>query len=229
MKLTRFFAYKGQMGCFQRTMCCFSNYSNDPIYTVPELRRKLSMQITQQMPRMRTIDTESRLIILLSRSANPGERQEALEMGEELWAELHEATTPIPFSSRTTMKTILCSSLRRSALVSKNRALADLWTQRFADRASSISPHDFGEAPVKDKVLGWREARAAVRPGTGIYQEDVEADAREVAKTEEEEASKAKTKEPSPFQAYRRDVMLDHPTVRLAFKKRDGPGPRYTG
>nr|CAJ2474735.1 unnamed protein product [Leishmania braziliensis] len=193
---------------------------------VAGLRRKLQSQLHQKMPRMQTVETESRLIAQLSRSALPEERAEALEMGETMWTELHDAGSSIPFGSRTAMKITLCSSLRRCALVSKNRKLAETWTTRFAEQTATLSPADFKERTcTSDKVPGWREARSQARPGTGIDADDVEAE----AAAKEGDTNKARKKAFSPFEQYRQEKMLEHPTVELAFRRRAGPGPRYTG
>ncbi|KAG5477009.1 hypothetical protein LSCM1_05343 [Leishmania martiniquensis] len=207
---------------------------NDLGESVAQLRRKLWSQLHERMPRMQTIETENRLIAQLSRSPLAEERAEALEMGEAMWAELHDADSSIPFGSRTAMKVTLCSLLRRCALASKNRELADTWTVRFAERAATLSPAAFKEqASTVDKVPGRREARAQAHPGTGIDTDDLEADAQEEA---EEAAAKESTaaekpgkKNLSPFEQYRQERMLEHPTVEWAFRRRAGPGPRYTG
>ncbi|KAK7200316.1 hypothetical protein NESM_000084800 [Novymonas esmeraldas] len=202
--------------------------------SVPELRHKLQLQLRQKMPRLQTVETENRLITQLARSGVADERGEALEMGEAMWAELHDPGTSIPFGSRTAMKITLCSSMRRCALVNKNRDVAEVWTARFAERAATISPADFAEDSAEaGRVRGWRETRAEARPGTGIDADDLEADAKEDAAVQGSGDGKTKAqkarKDPLPFDLYRREKLLEHPTVELAFRRRPGPGPRYTG
>ncbi|KPI87263.1 hypothetical protein ABL78_3658 [Leptomonas seymouri] len=203
----------------------------DPNVGVMELRRKLEAQMREKMPRFNTIETESHLIIQLSRSQRSDEREEALGLGEEMWKELSDDSSPIPFPSRTAMKISLCSSLRRCALVSKNKEVAETWTTRFAERAATLSPQDFVDRPPADgRVRGWREARAQARPGTGIDADDLEADAVEDAKSSKKgRADKSKPKVPSAFEQFRQERILEHPAVELAFRRKPGPGPRYTG
>jgi hypothetical protein len=203
----------------------------DPNESVRELRHKLDAQMCEKMPRLRTIETESRLIVQLSRSQQPDERDEALERGEDMWKELNDDSFLIPRSSRTAMKISLCSSLRRCALIGKNREVAERWTVRFAERAATVSPEDFIDRPPADgRVRGWREARAQARPGTGIDADDLEADAREDAEVEKrQDGSERQPKEPTPFEKFRQQKLLEHPAVEMAFRRRPGPGPRYTG
>ncbi|KAG5477539.1 hypothetical protein CUR178_05244 [Leishmania enriettii] len=236
MRATRRWCSRGGLGgicaCTTPRLQNFTSL-NDPADSVAELRRKLQLQLYQRMPRMQTVETENRLIAQLSRSALAEERAEALERGESMWAELHDTECSIPFGSRTAMKVTLCSLLRRCALVSKNRELAETWTVRFAERAATLSPAAFMEqTSTVGKVPGWREARAQARPGTGIDADDLEADAREEAEAAAKERAndeKAGKSAPSPFEQYRQKKMLEHPTVELAFHRRAGPGPRYTG
>ncbi|AYU79477.1 hypothetical protein conserved [Leishmania donovani] len=236
MRATRWWCCAGVLGGLcARTLPRLQHFTalNSLNESVAELRRKLQSQLHQKMPRMQTVETESRLIAQLSRSTLAEERAEALEMGEAMWVELHDAGSSIPFGSRTAMKITLCSSLRRCALVSKNRELAETWTARFAERAATLSPADFKEqTSTAGKVPGWREARTQARPGTGIDADDLEADAREEAEAAAKEGDagqRGRKKEPSPFEQYRQEKMLEHPTVELAFRRRAGPGPRYTG
>ncbi|KAG5502869.1 hypothetical protein JKF63_04639 [Porcisia hertigi] len=236
MRATRHWCYAGMLnGLCAGTLVRLQSFVplHGPNESVLELRRKLQLQLHQKMPRMQTVETENRLISQLSRSPLAEEREEALEMGEAMWAELHDAGSSIPFGSRTAMKITLCSSLRRCALLSKNHKLAETWTVRFAERAAFLSPADFQEqAPRVSEVPGWREARAQVRPGTGIDADDLEVDAREEAdaaakKGDGDKGSRKKAS--SPFERFRQEKMLEHPTVELAFRRRAGPGPRYTG
>lgn len=227
---------------FHRTLPCLQHYTGsssgifggDVNESVMDLRHKLRAQQQQKMPRLQTVETESRLLLQLARSAVADERAEALEMGEAMWEELHSPDSSIPFPSRTAMKITLCSALRRCALVSKNRAVAEVWTVRFAERVATISPADFKES--SGEVPGWREARAQARPGTGIDADDLEADARDAEATghgggggRDDAAAKPKAKEPSPLEKYRQEKMLEHPVVELAFRRRAALGPRYTG
>lgn len=234
MRPTRLFSFAGLGGAaWAMTPVRRQLYGiGNPNESVTELRHKLNAQKRERMSRLHTIETESRLIVQLSRSQLPDEREEALELGEAMWEELNDDGSSIPFASRTAMKISLCSSLRRCALISRNRQVAETWTVRFAERAAALSPEDFIERPPADgKVRGWREARAQARPGTGIDADDLEADAREDAETDKRsrEAERRKAREPSAFEKFRQAKMMEHPTVELAFRRRPSPGPRYTG
>lgn len=206
---------------------------------IVQLRQRLRTLQTTGAPRMASIDTESRLVIELSRSPRPEERQEALEVAEGLWRELNDRTVPIMTPTRTAMRVNLCSALRRCALLSRDREAADLWTARFAERATRLSPTDFIQ--TEEHQAAWRgpaaAAAAKVRPGTGITQEDMDADALEeaaasgAASGEGEGGGAPRKKKTSPMQDYRHEVFLDHPSFEYAFRKgrAPSPGPRYTG
>ncbi|RNF11765.1 hypothetical protein TraAM80_00748 [Trypanosoma rangeli] len=124
--------------------------------------------------------------------------------------------------------------MRRCAIVLRRRELADVWTERFAQR-HNISPEDFMTGPDhgEGEVLRWREARphAKAGTGTGIDEDDLTTGAAE----EEEKRGGAKrrsqrNRELSPLRQFRRDVYMDHPMMQRAFKRGvEGPGPRYTG
>ncbi|KPA79607.1 putative mitochondrial hypothetical protein [Leptomonas pyrrhocoris] len=234
MRVTRLFSAAGFAGAAWTATPLRRQFYNigNPNESVLELRRKLDAQMREKLPRFKTIETESRLIVQLARSHQPDEREEALALGEEMWGELNDDSSPIPFSSRTAMKISLCSSLRRSALMSKNKVVAEIWTVRFAERAAMVAPRDFVDSPPADgRVRGWREARAQARPGTGIDADDLEADAQEdaTADTKKDDATKKKVKEPTVFDRFRQQKMVEHPTVELAFRRKPGPGPRFTG
>ncbi|ORC85758.1 uncharacterized protein TM35_000332150 [Trypanosoma theileri] len=204
--------------------------------SIPQLRDRLRRQENDNAPRMQTIDTEGRLILTLARSPRTEERIEALQRGELLWKELQEPSSPIPMTSRTGIRLSLCASLRRCALMSKERDLAEKWTERFAQR-HNITPEDFTTGPhhTPGEVLGWRKTREKARPGTGIEDEDLEADAEEEEERAENEKEREKkqmhrNKEEKPIQKFRQDVFMDHPMMQQAFKRGVyEPGPRYTG
>ncbi|KAH9599550.1 hypothetical protein LSM04_005838 [Trypanosoma melophagium] len=202
--------------------------------SIPQLRDRLHRQEHDNAPRMQTIDTEGRLILTLAKSPRAEERREALERGELLWKELQEPSSPLPMTSRTGIRISLCTALRRCALVAKQRDLAEIWTERFAQRRN-IRPEDFTTGPnhTPGEVLGWRKARERARPGTGIDDADLEADEEEERAQNEKEQEKKRMhrhKEEKPIQKFRQEVFLDHPMMQRAFK-RDvcEPGPRYTG
>ncbi|EPY25692.1 hypothetical protein STCU_06551 [Strigomonas culicis] len=193
---------------------------------IPGLRQRLSRQMAEKAPRITTLDTESRLVLLLARSRRNEERMEALERGEELWQELNDRHSDLPLPSRTASKIVLCSALRRCALQCRQKALADEWTARFTERTRSLSPDDFDEQGRPGGRAA--AARERARPGTGITQEDLDADADEEA-TQDTKRREKIGKVETVFSRFRHDVLLDHPTVQVAFRKDAGPGPRYTG
>ncbi|EKG02701.1 hypothetical protein TCSYLVIO_006263 [Trypanosoma cruzi] len=226
-ELQRRYIFIGQLSPLLR--CSFSN---ELPLSIPQLRERMQRQKKEGAPRMQTLDTEGRLVLTLARSPRPEERAEALERGESLWKELQESSSPIPMTSRTGVRMALCTSLRRCAIVSKRRELADIWTERFSQR-HNIRPEDFTTGPdhTLGEVLGWRETRLRARPGTGIDDEDIAADAEEEEEWRREEKRRSQhERELPPIQQFRRDVYMDHPMMQRAFKRgMEGPGPRYTG
>lgn len=226
----------GGDGALLRATRALLNYRDAPA-SITQLRQRLHQQRAFGAPRMTTLDTESRLVIELSRSPRPEEREEALESGEELWKELCDKTVPILTPTRTAMRINVCSAMRRCALVSRDREAADLWTARFAERTRTLSPEDFMQ--TEEQRALWRDPRKTekVRPGTGITAEDLAEDAREAAEkdgssgTGGADGAEMGRKPASPMQEYRRQVLLDHPALDYAFRhgRVPPPGPRYTG
>ncbi|RNF19974.1 uncharacterized protein Tco025E_03940 [Trypanosoma conorhini] len=216
------------------TPLLWCNPSGELPLSIPQLREQLRRQTQDGAPRMQTLDTEGRLVLTLARSPRPEDRAEALEHGEALWRELQEPSSPLPMSSRTGVRMALCTSMRRCAMVSRRRELADVWTERFAQR-HNIRPEDFMTGPGhrEGEVLGWRAARPRAKPGTGIDEDDLAADAAEEEEQQQRSAEKRQSqqkRELSPLQQFRRDVYMDHPMMQRAFKRGvAGPGPRYTG
>ncbi|CAD2217312.1 hypothetical protein AGDE_04669 [Angomonas deanei] len=179
---------------------------------------------------MITLETESSLILKLAKSEIPAERMEALALGDNVWEELSEEGGEIPLPSRTAVKMALCSTLRRCALACRRREEAELWTERFRERARNISPRDFMEDELTGEVKGWRQARQMAQPGTGIDQEDLDEEAKTRAAEERKKAQSKKSKQ-TPLQRYKQEILFDHPTAQYAFRREPGIGlgPRYTG
>ncbi|CCW63369.1 unnamed protein product [Phytomonas sp. EM1] len=216
---------------------------------VRDLRIELSQKKAAGASPLRVLDLENQLVIELGRSARPEERTEALRSAEEVWRRLEDPRTPLAAPSRTAMRVMLCTTMRRCALLAKHREAAEVWTARFAQRAARLQPQDF----IQDgeEMRGWEKtptpttakstsplspssSQLRAQFGTSLTEEDIDESAQrgDVGASPNEEGENdahPKRRELSPMQKYRQDLVLSHPMIGIVFKGRQGPGPRYTG
>lgn len=111
--------------------------------SIVELRSLLMEQARLKAPPVEVLDTETRLVLLLSQCPGPEDRREALMRAEHVWDLIHSPQSFIPNSSKIGMRVSLCTTLRRCAETLKDQELVELWTSRFDNRRESISMRDF--------------------------------------------------------------------------------------
>lgn len=202
----------------QRTAPRLFQLSDTGDQSIHDLRQKLVVQRANRVPRMQSIDTEAQLTILLSRSSHQAERLEALERGEVLWAELCDPNSAITMTSKVAMRITLSSALRRAALISKQKELGELWTQRFAERAKHLTMRDFLNTADAEE-----DGRRVAGEGPSPHHGD------DAAGGEAKRNEKERKAEATPMERYREELMLDHPVMDVVMRRAPTPGPRYTG